>query len=116
MSTTHHIDAAGKSLGRLATEAALLLRGKRSPDFTRHLASGDTVKITNAAQVKLSGTKTATKKYSRYTGHPGGLRQETPAQVIVKKGHAELIRRAVQGMLPANRLRRDWLKHLIITE
>lgn len=114
--TTHTIDATGKSLGRLATEVALLLRGKRSPAFVKHIASGATVKVTNAAQVKLSGTKMANKKYSRYTGHPGGLRQETPAQVVVKKGQAELIRRAVQGMLPANRLRRDWLKHLIITE
>lgn len=80
------------------------------------MASGNTVTITNVSKLKLSGTKMATKRYKRYSGYPGGLKVESPVKVVAKKGYAELVRRAVRGMLPANRLRRDWLKHLIITD
>ena len=109
-------DAKGLTLGRLATKVALALRGKNSPNFTPYLDPEIEVKITNASAITLTGTKFETKRYHRYTGYPGNQRVETPKQIIGKKGYGEVLRQAVRGMLPPNRLRAKFLKRLIIEE
>ncbi len=99
------IDAQGKILGRVASEAAKLLRGKGKPSFTPHVDCGDFVVIVNAEHVELTGPKGETKIYYRHTGYPGGIRQQTAAKV--RATHPErLLRAAVAGMLPKNRLGR----------
>ncbi|MFQ5630824.1 MAG: 50S ribosomal protein L13 [bacterium] len=107
----HVVDADGKTLGRLASTIATILRGKNKPYFTPHLDTGDYVVVVNAAKVHVSGKKAQQKQYSHYTGYPGGLRQvnfET-----LKRTHPErIIQSAVWGMLPHNRLGRKLLKKL----
>ena len=99
------IDARDKVLGRVASEAARLLRGKSRPSFTPHVDCGDFVVIVNAEQVKLSGPKDKTKVYFRQTGYPGGIREQTAEQM--RAAHPQrLLRLAVAGMLPKNRLGR----------
>jgi len=99
------IDARDKVLGRVATQAANLLRGKTKPSFTPHVDCGDFVVIINAEHVQLTGTKGETKLYYRHSGYPGGIRQVTAAKV--RASHPErLLRAAVTGMLPKNRLGR----------
>lgn len=99
------IDAREQVLGRVATAAANLLRGKGKPDFTPYVDCGDFVVIINAAEVRLTGRKDSDKEYHRHSGYPGGLRTQTAAEVRAK--HPErLLRLAVQGMLPKNRLAR----------
>ncbi|PIP73264.1 MAG: 50S ribosomal protein L13 [Candidatus Lloydbacteria bacterium CG22_combo_CG10-13_8_21_14_all_47_15] len=110
------IDASGKSLGRVSSDAAAALMGKRSPGFLRHIPAGVTVRITNAAKANISVKKLAGKIYTRYSGYPGGLKTERMEQVIAKKGYKEVFRRAVYGMLPGNKLRAGRMKHLIVTE
>ncbi|MFW5853049.1 MAG: 50S ribosomal protein L13 [Patescibacteria group bacterium] len=112
----HTINAEGRTLGRLASEIAVVLRGKDSPDFQRHILPTKKVKVTNAGLIKLSGKKITDKKYTRHSGYPGNLKTETPIEVIAKKGKKELLRRAVYGMLPANRLRARAMVNLIIEE
>ncbi|MFC6335061.1 50S ribosomal protein L13 [Paenibacillus septentrionalis] len=97
------IDAEGKTLGRLASEAAALIRGKHKPQFTPHLDTGDFVVIINADKVVLTGNKLADKKYYRHSLHPGGLKV-TPAGEMLKKKPERMIELAVHGMLPKNRL------------
>lgn len=109
------IDAAGQKLGRVASEAAMILRGKNSPDFKPNAVSGNKVKITNAAKVDLAAVKME-KEYKRYTGYPGGLITETRAHLIDRKGYKEAFEKAVYGMLPANRLRKEFMKNLTIEE
>jgi large subunit ribosomal protein L13 len=105
------LDAEGVVLGRLATYAADLLRGKGKPTFTPHVDCGDFVVVVNAAKVKLTGNKEEAKIYHRHTGFPGGIRAERAADVRAK--HPErLIERAVVGMLPKNRLSRALLGKL----
>jgi large subunit ribosomal protein L13 len=113
---THTIDATGKILGRLSSEVAVLLRGKDKASFAKHIDPKVTVKITNASALKMTGSKLDTKVYRHYTGHPGGMRAVPAKAVIAKKGHGELIKKAVKGMLPNNKLRDLMLKRLIITE
>jgi len=112
--TKHTIDATGKSLGRLASEAANLLRGKGKADFVPYKDGGDFVIIENASQVKITGTKPRTKIYHHYTGFVGGMKSASMGEVIAKKGIEEVIRRAVFGMLPANKLRPQMIKRLKI--
>ncbi len=107
----HHLDAKGKVLGRLATEAAVLLRGKHKPSFRNHIDVGDTVVITNAAAVAVTGNKETNKRYIHHTGYPGGLRTTNTA-VLRKDSPEQIIVRAVSGMLPKNRLRDQWLLRL----
>jgi large subunit ribosomal protein L13 len=107
------IDAEGEILGRLASEVAKMIRGKNKADFTPHFNSGDKVVIVNAEKVRLTGKKMTDKKYIRHTGHPGGQRIKTP-QSILKTKPEELIRHAVAGMLPKNRLQKVYLKNLHI--
>lgn len=99
------IDAEGQTLGRLATTAATILRGKNKPQFTPHVDTGDFVVVINAEKVQVSGKKTNDKVYGHHTGHPGGLKQETFAEAIQK--HPErVIESAVKGMLPKTTLGR----------
>ncbi len=108
---THTIDASGKVLGRLATEIAVLLRGKNKVGFTYHQDHGDKVVVTNAEKVIVTGRKAQQKKYYRHSGHPGGLVTVT-YETMHKKHPERIIQLAVRTMLPANRLRNDWMKRL----
>lgn len=97
------IDATGKTLGRLASEAASLIRGKHKPQFTPHVDCGDFVIVINAEKIHLTGKKLTDKMYYRHSLHPGGLKV-TPAQVMIKNKPERVIELAVHGMLPKNRL------------
>ncbi len=110
------IDAAGQTLGRVASKAAVALMGKDAPAFERHMMTGGTVTIANADQIKIDPRKLETKLYERYSGYPGGFRQVSLAQLLEKKGIEEALRLAVYGMLPANRLRPRIMKNLIVTK
>lgn len=109
----YKIDATDKILGRLATEVALLLRGKDSEKFLPHIDSGNSVEVTNIKKVKVSGNKFEKKLYRRYSGYPGGLK-EIAYKDLVQKDAGEVLRQAVHGMLPNNKLRARQLKRLII--
>jgi large subunit ribosomal protein L13 len=97
------IDAENEVLGRLASKVAYILRGKDKTNFTPHVDTGDNVIIINAEKVKLTGNKVEEKEYVRHTGYPGGQRFATPKQLLAKKP-TEVIRMAVSGMLPKNKL------------
>ncbi len=107
----HVIDAEGMVLGRLATEVAVLLRGKHKPTFTPHLDTGDHVIIVNADKVVLTSGKAQRKLVHRHTGYPGGIKTETYDKLLGRKPE-EAVRRTVRGMLPKNRLGRQMLKKL----
>lgn len=113
---THTVDASGQSLGRVASAVAKLLMGKDSASFERHTVSGNKVTVTNASKLKISTTKMNTKTYSSYSGYPGGLKQEKMGKVVEKKGYSEVLRKAVYGMLPINKLRDKVIKNLTIAE
>ncbi|MBI1998981.1 MAG: 50S ribosomal protein L13 [Parcubacteria group bacterium] len=110
------IDARGKKLGRLASEAAYFLMGKHQPSYRRHIESGIKVIISAAAKIDVSAKKRLTKTYTRYSGYPGGLYTSRLGDVIVKKGYGEAVRKAVYGMLPANKLRKIRMKNLVVKE
>ena len=107
------IDAEDQILGRLATRAATLLRGKHRPDFTPFLDLGDHVVVVNAAKIRLTGNKLDQKIYRHYTGYPGGLREAALRRLLDEKPE-KVIREAVLGMLPKNRLRKRMVKRLLI--
>ena len=107
------IDATDLALGRLAARVALVLRGKTKPGFTPHVDCGDNVIVVNAEKVALGGKKMTDRVYTRYTGYPGGQRFTTPKEILEKRP-AELIRRAVKGMLPKNRLGSKILGNLFV--
>lgn len=109
------IDAKGKSLGRIAAEAAKFLQGKDSPDYQANIIQTEGVHITNASKIALSEKK-KDKKYSRYTGYPGGLKFESVEKVIEKHGYEEIFRRAIKGMLPKNKLQSRLMQKIKITE
>ncbi len=99
------IDAEDQVLGRVATKAATILKGKHKPQYTPHVDTGDFVVIVNADKIRVTGAKTTDKVYSRHTGYPGGLKQETFEEAMAK--HPErVIEHAVKGMLPKNTLGR----------
>ena len=105
------VDAEGKTLGRLATQVARILRGKHKPVFTPHLDMGDYVIIINAEKVQVTGRKLETKQYYRYSGHLGGLRSVSLRKQL--ETHPErVLLHAVRGMLPKNRLGRAMIKKL----
>lgn len=108
------IDAQGKSLGRVASEAARLLRGKGSPSFTPNILPDAEVLVVNGSKLSVTEKKAAQTKYQKYSGYPGGLREISLAEFIAKKGHGELLRKAVLGMLPRNRQRSRLIKRLIV--
>jgi len=107
------VDAEGKILGRLASEVAKIIRGKNKPDFTPHFNSGDKVIVINAEKIRLTGKKLTDKIYTRYTGFPGGLRKRTPKFYLDNKPE-EILKMAVSGMLPKNKLQSEYLKNLHI--
>ncbi len=107
------VDADGQNLGRLATVIAETLSGKRSPWYTRHRDTGDFVVVVNAEKVAVTGNKLTQKKYYRHSGYPGGLRERTLAEQL-QRGPEEVLRMAVRGMLPKNRLGRAQLRKLKI--
>jgi large subunit ribosomal protein L13 len=100
------IDANGQALGRLACRVANLLRGKHNPSFTPHEDTGDFVIVVNAAQLRLTGNKAQTKVYHRHTGYPGGVRTRLAGQEL-REHPDRMLRQAVVGMLPKNRLGRQ---------
>ena len=109
------IDATDLALGRLAARVALVLRGKTKPGYTPHVDCGDNVIVVNAEKVALSGKKMTDRVYTRYTGYPGGQRFSTPKEILEKRP-AELVRRAVKGMLPKGRLGAKVLRNLYVFE
>jgi large subunit ribosomal protein L13 len=105
------VDADGKVLGRIATEIADILRGKNKPVFTPHLDTGDFVVVVNAEKIKLTGNKMADKVYYHHTGFPGGIKGIT-AEKLLEKEPRKLISEAVKGMLPKNKLRKQFMGKL----
>jgi large subunit ribosomal protein L13 len=109
----HLVDAGGQTLGRLATRIADTLRGKDKPQYTPHVDTGDFVVVVNAAKVAVTGKKLDDKRYYRHSGYPGGLRSR-PLREQLERRPEEVIRRAVKGMLPRNRLGRAQIRKLKI--
>jgi large subunit ribosomal protein L13 len=105
------VDANGKTLGRLATQFADVLRGKRKASYTPHIDTGDFVIVVNAEKISVTGNKRANKLYHRHSGYPGGLRTRTLDQMLELRPE-EVIRKAVKGMMPRNRLARKQLTKL----
>jgi len=105
------VDVEGRALGRVATEIAIILRGKNKPGFTPHMDTGDNVIVINAEKVTLSGKKMTDKQYFRHTGYPGGVKLTTPEEIL-EKNPTQLLTKAVKGMLPKNALGRELLRNL----
>ena len=105
------IDAEGKTLGKLAVEAAMILRGKKKPTYTPHIDTGDYVIVINAEKVAVSGKKESDKVYKRHSGYPGGLK-ETNFEDMMAKHPTEVVRHAVKGMMPNGKLGRQMYKKL----
>ena len=107
------VDAKNEVLGRLASKVAKMIRGKHKPSYTPHIDCGDNVIVINADQVRLTGKKWTDKEYVHYTGYPGGKRTRTPND-LMEKDPARIIKKAVYGMLPKNRLGRKLQKNLFV--
>ena len=116
MKKIYTIDAEGKVLGRVASEVAATLLGKRTPDFKKHLVAPLSVNVINAGKIKISYKKLRTKTHKTYSGYPGGLKEESLEKVIAKKGMTEVLIHAVYGMLPKNKLKSLRMKELHISE
>lgn len=111
--TTHQIDATGKPLGRLATEVVLILRGKNKPTFQPNIDGGDLVEIVNADKIKFTGKKLEQKEFITHSNYPGGLKRKKVKEVLAANP-GEVLKHAVIGMLPKNKLRNLMIKRLII--
>lgn len=109
------IDAKGKPLGRVATKAATILKGKHKATYTPHVDCGDNIIIINAKEVVLTGKKLDQKVYYNHSGYTGGLRERT-AKVMLEKYPVEMVERAIKGMLPKGRLGRQMYKKLFVYE
>lgn len=109
----HHLDASGQAVGRLASQIAILLRGKNKPEYVPHLDQGDIVDVKNITELVFSGKKVEQKKYFRHSQQPGGLKT-TMLKDLVKDNPAEVLQRAVREMLPPTKLRPGMLRRLII--
>lgn len=105
------VDVKGKTVGRIATKIADILRGKHKPLYSPHLDCGDFIVIVNAKEIKFTGNKTSDKKYYHHTRHGNGLRTTTP-QRLLEKNPEEIIMKAVAGMIPQNKLKKDILRKL----
>ena len=105
------VDASGQTLGRLATQIADSLRGKRKPTYTPHVDTGDFVIVVNAEKITVTGNKRADKRYYRHSGYPGGLKSRSLNDMLERRPE-EVIRRAVRGMIPKNTLGRQMLAKL----
>jgi len=111
MSKTYTIDATNKILGRLAAEIAIVLRGKDKPEYAHHLDMGNTVVVINTSQIKVTGKKAESKKYYRHSGYPGGIKEITYKRLFARDSN-EVLRKAVYGMLPGNKLRAKMMRRL----
>ena len=105
------IDASNQVLGRLASQVAFILRGKHRPEFSPHLDLGDHIVIVNAEKIRVTGNKLSQKSYTRYTGYPSGLRRIS-LQTLIHDKPEQVLKHAVKGMLPKNRLGRKMIKKL----
>jgi large subunit ribosomal protein L13 len=114
--STHVIDATDRTLGRVASEAAHALLGKRSVHFTKHEVLPITVTVKNASKMHLPARRTEGKIYTRYSGYASGLYSMSMKEMIAKKGIAEVVKKTVDGMIPRNKLRTLRMKNLIVTE
>ncbi|MBI4599925.1 50S ribosomal protein L13 [Candidatus Uhrbacteria bacterium] len=110
----HTLNATDRPLGRLATQIAVLLRGKNKPTFQPHIDAGDSVVVAHAAQVKLTGQKLTQKVYQRHSGYPGGLKTKKLSSLFADDP-SQVLHRAVFQMLPDNRLRKHMIKRLTIS-
>jgi len=108
---THTMDATNKALGRLASEVAILLRGKHKPGFVPYKDIGDFVVVKNVEKIKFTGKKFEKKKYYRHSGYLGGLK-EIPLRRLFERGPAKVLKMAVWGMLPKNKLSKEQIKRL----
>lgn len=116
-SPNHHIlDASGKKIGRIASTAAKLLMGKQTTSFVRNRPAGISVEIINASKADISSGKKFETLKASFSGFPSGIKTPTVGYILEKKGARELFRRAIAGMLPKNKLQKDMLKHLTISE
>ena len=115
MSKEYKIDAAHKVLGRLASEVAVLLRGKNDPKFDPTKLSGNRVTVFNADKSAVTGRKMKQKMYRRHSGYIGGLKEEA-LSLVMQKDSRRVVREAVSGMLPKNRSRAKWMKNLILVK
>lgn len=111
---THIIDAKGRVPGRVATEIAVILMGKDRTDFARNRIPDVLVEVVSSSEMNLSAKKLREKMYSSHSGYPGALKRETQGHVVETKGPQEVLRRAVYGMLPKNKLRALMMKNLKI--
>ena len=110
------LDAAGQSMGRVASDAASILLGKKSVGYVQNEVMPVEVRVENLSKMKLNEKRTASKTYLRYTGYPGGL-FSTPMQMMIdKKGISEVFRKTVDGMIPRNKLRKERMKRLTTTD
>ena len=114
--TRYTIDAAGQSLGRVASEAASVLLGKKSANYVQNAVLPVEVEIVNASQLAITEKRIKGKEYTHYTGYPGGLRITPLARLLETKGVSEALRKAVDGMIPRNKLRKERMKRLTITD
>ncbi|MCK5059918.1 MAG: 50S ribosomal protein L13 [Candidatus Pacebacteria bacterium] len=110
------IDATEKKIGRIATKAAHFLLGKNTASFAKNVVVNIKVKVINASKISVTEKKKKDKIYTRYSGYPAGLKRETLECLLEKKGYSEVIRKAVYGMLPSNKLRAKRIKNLIVKE
>lgn len=110
------IDATGKKLGRISSEAAAILRGKRDTGFAPNNVSGDTVIIENASKIDFSERRLQDEGYTTYSGYPGGLKHESRGHLLERRGIKEVLVRTIRGMLPRNKLRDQMLKNLTIKD
>ncbi|MDP2630344.1 MAG: 50S ribosomal protein L13 [Candidatus Uhrbacteria bacterium] len=111
---THEIDATGKTVGRLSTQIATLLRGKHKPSFEPHIDAGDFVVVKNAKYLKFTGQKLTQKVYHRHSGYPGGLKTKK-LSAIFAQDPSDVLRRSVLQMLPDIRLRKNMINRLTVT-
>lgn len=112
----YKIDASGKKLGRVASEVASILLGKKSPDFQKNQIADVKVEVLNASKMDITEKKARTKIYANYSGYPGGLHKQTLGEMAAKKGYAEVLETAVTGMIHNTKLKKEMLKNLIVKE
>jgi len=109
-------DATNKKVGRLATEIAVILMGKNDPSYEPNKVAPHKVIVSHVSKLSIDPKKMNQKTYSKFSGYPGGLKKISMPRMIEKKGYAEVLRKAVYGMIPGNKLRKQIMKNLIITE
>jgi len=112
----YKIDASGKKLGRVASDIASILIGKKGADFQKNEVANVKVEVINSSKMDITEKKARTKVYTNYSGFPGGLRKRTLEEVAAKGGYVEVLEKAVSGMIHNNRLKNEILKNLIIKE